>query len=120
MSAEVEAVYTPGEIVAFVVEGCRVLWQHHGTIRVRAGDRLFYTVPIGEGVTIVRQVPVEGEPRPGEVWQDRTCRPFWVVTHQGSVQLRDIRGHSWDWRKTHAEHGLVRLFTAPSTVDGGR
>lgn len=112
--------YTPGEIVAFVIEGGRVLWQRDDTIRVRFAEDLFYTIPVDrQGVTIVRQVPVEGEPRPGEVWQDRQGRPYWVVSHQGFVQLRDIRGHSADWRKTHAEHGLVRVLAVPSGSDGG-
>lgn len=114
-----ETVYMPGETVAFVVEGCRVLWQRDGTIRVRASERLFYTIPIGEGVTIVRQLPVEGEPRPGEVWQDGRGRRYFVVRYQGYVQLRDTAGHSYEWQKTHAEHGLTRVLAA-SISDGGK
>lgn len=74
--------------------------------------------PAAERVSITRSLPVDGEPRPGDVWTDRDGeRLFAWERHPkdaGGVWLMSAGGRSLHWRDWHrGETGPIELYERP-------
>lgn len=131
--------YLPGEVVTLTLAGVRVMPRPSGV----SGVRLAYTGPgtdaVGDGrlvasvdlaypdastVSIARVLPVDGMPRPGEIWADAAGREYHVRAYGNSIVLSDdgagdsrhgTSSTNWAWLTVHQQRGPMRRLYRPST-----
>lgn len=108
MSNGTARTYDEGETVQVTFKGrvyhCR---GYALMIDLEQGSRVMVNV---EHVTVDRLIPADGEPKPGDVWEDAEGNLFFAVDATGysGGLLVDVKGNKFLARDVHVNGGPIR------------
>lgn len=106
--------YQLGEIVTVAATGRVLVWDRHGlVIELSPADTL--NIALGPGVTVERQVPADGQPKPGDVWRDRYGHSWWCT----GTSMLDSYGAGHDWEHVNRTNGPLTLAYRPEPTPDG-